>query len=599
MELSFNPFSLILLLSGSIVGLLCGYIAFLLKGLVRWLALTMLCIAIWGVFYGLELASQNISDMIFWGKLQYIGIALAPAAWLYFTLKYTDYKLQRNRPLVYSLLLIPIVTIILVWTNESHHWHYISIGLNESGPIPLLKLENGPWYFVNVAYSYLVFSLGILVLWKRFRFADPLHRAQTRLILFAGIFPLFFNLLYQTGIFIPYDGIDLTPYAFLFTYIIVGIAILKFNLFSIKPIARDKVVEAITKGVLVLDEKNLVVDFNPAMESFNPREVELMRTFDSQRIFKDQPEILALIRNKDHTSIQTQIKRGDKEMILAIESIPLEDKNSSLTGKVLIFDDITRQIETRQRLESQANELQQLNDLKDKFFSIISHDLKGPVFGVTELIHLTQTGMISQEEFFEMLPEVSKNMTNVSVLLENLLAWSSSQLRGEQRFPEDFNTLKSLKSQAELLSRIANEKEVEIEILTEEDIYVFADKNMIDLVVRNLINNGIKFSKPKTKIELTAELEGDKVKICVQDFGIGISEDNLEKLKSGVSFTTKGESNETGTGLGLVLVREYLKKNDGELTVTSAPGEGSKFCVTLPSSEKNKVSPILTELKNS
>ena len=599
MELSFNPFSLTLLLSGSLVGILCAYIAFLLKDLVRWVALTMLCIAIWGLFYGLELASTSMPDMVFWGKLQYFGIALAPAFWLYFTLKYTDYKLQKKRPLIYSIYLIPVLTIVLVWTNESHHLHYLSTTLNESGPFPLLKLEYGPWYYINVIYAYVLFTIGILVLWKRFKFADPLHKAQTRIILFAGIFPLFFNLLYQTGLFVPYDGIDLTPYAFLLTYIIVGIAILKFNLFSIKPIARDKVMEAITKGVLVLDEQNLVVDFNPAMEQFNPREVELMTTFESKRIFKNQKDILALIEEEGHKTIQTKLLSKEKEKIVAIESIPLEDKNSSLTGKVLIFDDITEQVETQNRLESQTTELQQLNDLKDKFFSIISHDLKGPIFGVTELIHLTQTGMISQEEFVNMIPEVSKNMTNVSVLLENLLAWSSSQLRGEQRFPEDFNSLKSLKNQAELLSRIANEKELEIDFLTMDDVYVFADKNMIDLVLRNLINNGIKFSKPKSKILLSAELINETVKICVQDFGIGISEENLIKLREGVSFTTKGESNESGTGLGLVLVREYLKKNGGDLSITSELNKGSKFCITLPASAKNKSNSPLAELKSS
>ncbi len=559
----------------------------------------MLCIAIWGLFYGLELASTSMPDMVFWGKLQYFGIALAPAFWLYFTLKYTDYKLQKKRPLIYSIYLIPVLTIVLVWTNESHHLHYLSTTLNESGPFPLLKLEYGPWYYINVIYAYVLFTIGILVLWKRFKFADPLHKAQTRIILFAGIFPLFFNLLYQTGLFVPYDGIDLTPYAFLLTYIIVGIAILKFNLFSIKPIARDKVMEAITKGVLVLDEQNLVVDFNPAMEQFNPREVELMTTFESKRIFKNQKDILALIEEEGHKTIQTKLLSKEKEKIVAIESIPLEDKNSSLTGKVLIFDDITEQVETQNRLESQTTELQQLNDLKDKFFSIISHDLKGPIFGVTELIHLTQTGMISQEEFVNMIPEVSKNMTNVSVLLENLLAWSSSQLRGEQRFPEDFNSLKSLKNQAELLSRIANEKELEIDFLTMDDVYVFADKNMIDLVLRNLINNGIKFSKPKSKILLSAELINETVKICVQDFGIGISEENLIKLREGVSFTTKGESNESGTGLGLVLVREYLKKNGGDLSITSELNKGSKFCITLPASAKNKSNSPLAELKSS
>lgn len=561
MELVFNPFSITLLLSGSLVSVLCVYIAVLLKGLVRWIALTMTCVAIWGFFYGLELASLSMEDMLFWGKLQYVGIAFSPACWVFFTLKYTDYKVEKNKALVTSLFLLPLITVLLVWTNSHHFLHYKEVELNLSGPFPLLALSAGPWYFINVIYSYLLFVVGILVLWRRFKFADPLHRTQTKILVAGGIFPIFFNLLYQTKLFIPYGNIDLTSYAFLFTYIVVGVAVLKFNLFSIKPIARDKVVEAITKGVLVLDENKMIVDFNPAMKEFNPRIKPLRSTFESIRVFKYNPEILAIIESQAAESLQTRMNLAGQDRIIHVESIPVEDKNSSLTGTILLFEDITVEVETKNQLKTQAADLQQLNDLKDKFFSIISHDLKGPIFGVTELIHLTQTGMISKEEFVDLIPEISKNMTNVSVLLENLLAWSSSQLRGEQRFPENFDSYKALNNQRDLLDRIAKEKDVKIIFKTEKEVGVFADKNMIDLVLRNIINNAIKFSKSHSEIHLTTERIGDRVKICIQDFGAGISPENLEKLKNEISFTTRGQNNEAGTGLGLILVREYLKKN--------------------------------------
>ena len=538
--------------------------------------------------------------MLLWGKIQYLGIALAPAFWVYFCLRYTDYKPQRNNVLIISMFIIPVITILLVLTNSFHHIHYRELGINFNGPFPLLKFTPGPWYYFNVLYAYLLFTFGILILWKRFKFADPLHKNQTRIIFAAGVFPIFFNLLYQTKLFVPYNGIDLTTYAFLFTYIIVGVAVLKYNLFSIKPIARDKVVEAITKGVFVLDEKKLIVDFNPFMNQFNPKERELRSSFDSRRVFKAYPEILELLNTSTVRTIDTELLVNGKSKIVQIEAIPIEDKNSSLTGMVLLFDDITAEVEIKKKLETQTADLRQLNDLKDKFFSIISHDLKGPIFGVTELIHLTQTGLISKEEFVDLIPEIFKNMTNVSVLLENLLAWSISQLRGEQRFPENFDSLKALASQRNLLDRIAKEKGVKIKWTTKEEVWVFADKNMIDLVLRNLINNAIQFSKPEGEIHLSSEIVQDDVKICIKDFGSGITSENLEKLRNGISFTTKGQNNESGTGLGLVLVREYLKKNNGSLTITSELGKGSTFCITLPNSANNKSKKIVkAELKNS
>jgi signal transduction histidine kinase len=265
-----------------------------------------------------------------------------------------------------------------------------------------------------------------------------------------------------------------------------------------------------------------------------------------------------------------------------VEIIPLKDRGSSQIGTIILFEDITEEVNTKELLIAQKTELEQLNDLKDKYFSIISHDLKGPIFGVKELINLTQTGLISNEEFIELLPEVSKNMENVSELLENLLAWTSSQLRGEQVNLETFDIKKVLTQQKQLLGRIAAEKNINIIISTPEAGFrVVGDKNMVDLIVRNLINNALKFSPPSSDVIISAELEGDFTRISIKDFGNGVSEENLKKINEGISFTTKGRNNENGTGLGLVLVREYIKKNSGRLQVESTLSSGSTFSIYL------------------
>ena len=585
MELEFNAFSVTLLVISSIVGVLSFIIAFLLKDVIRWVALTMLCISVWGFFYGLELASHSISDMLFWVRFQYLGINLAPACWLFFALKYTDYSLIRKRFIVPIILVIPIFSLYLLFTNESHKLFYQSLALNENGPFPILDIVKGPWYFVNVAYAYLIFSLGVIVLWKRFRYSNPLFKTQTKLIIIGGIFPILFNFFYQTKIIAPYSSIDLTTYAFLFTYIILGIAIIRFNLFSIKPIARDKIMEAIPKGVLVLDANNQIIDFNQAMKGFIPGLKKLIVGENGIALFKETQELLELVEEGIKNSKQCEIKLRGEEKILKLELIPLFDKNFSTTGKIILFEDITSQIQINKKLASQAEDLQQLNNLKDKFFSIISHDLKGPIFGVNEIIHLANTGVMNQAEFIEILPELSKNMANVSILLENLLAWSSSQIRGEATLPEKFELTKIFKSQKDLLDRIAGDKKINIKIEDREEIWVFADKTMIELVLRNLISNAVKFSKIGGEINLSAEIQGDKVNICVEDHGIGIPKEDLEKLRNGISFTRKGQNNETGTGLGLVLVREYLNKNGSTMEITSKENEGSKFCVLLPLSK--------------
>ena len=396
------------------------------------------------------------------------------------------------------------------------------------------------------------------------------------------------NIFYQTGLIRPFEGIDLTPYAFLFTYLILAIAILKFNLFSIKPVARDKILEVITRGVLVFDARYKLIDFNPAVKNFFFPQELIKVGKNATEIFSKNEELLELLKAGVRNILQSSFQYEERTEIVRIESIPILEKDTIFSGMVLLFENITAQVKINEQLKTQAHELQQLNNLKDKFFSIISHDLKGPIFGVKELIHLTETGLVSKEEFFDMLPEVSKNMENVSILLENLLAWTSSQLRGEHIQLQQFDISKALLHQKNLLDRIAKEKNITITISQSLEVMVEADKNMVELVLRNLINNSIKFSKQNGEIVLNAAYDKDLVKICIEDQGIGISPDNLSKISTGISFTTRGQNNESGTGLGMILVKEFVSKNSGSLEITSIEGKGTKFCIFLQAAKTIK-----------
>ena len=404
-------------------------------------------------------------------------------------------------------------------------------------------------------------------------------------MILGGLFPLLINVFYQFSWIKPYEGLDLTPYAFLFTYFFIAISILRYNLLNLKPVARDKILEVMTRGVLVFDHRAKIIDFNSAVKKYfrHPEKIKIGQPL--VLVFSESPEIQTLFQEKENKSIESRVKIEDTERIFRIESMRILDQKSLVLGVLLLFDDITDQIKINDQLKNQTNDLKQLNDLKDKFFSIISHDLKGPVFGVKELIHLTQSGLVTEEEFLEMLPEISKNMENVALLLENLLAWTSSQLRGEYIQAQNLDLNRLVVGQKNLLTRIATDKSIEIELQGFENTWAFADKNMMELIVRNLISNAIKFSNPCSKVLVNCEIQAQKLQLCVKDFGVGISEENLKKLNEGISFTTRGQANETGTGLGLILVREYILKNGGSMTVDSILGEGTKFCVMVPKSE--------------
>lgn len=187
------------------------------------------------------------------------------------------------------------------------------------------------------------------------------------------------------------------------------------------------------------------------------------------------------------------------------------------------------------------------------------------------------------EERVEYIDLMNKSAKNIFELLENLLEWSRSQTNKIENNPQKFDISVILKNNVELLAEIASNKGVELSMNSTENIFAYADVNMITTVIRNLTSNAIKFTPGGKKILLSAEKIDDKIEVSVSDNGIGISEKDQEKLfRLDVQHTTLGTSNEKGTGLGLILCKEFVEKNSGEIWVESEPGKGSSFRFTIP-----------------
>lgn len=196
MEFLFNSYALTLLISSTIVLGLSFYIGLKLEDSVRWIAYTMMSFSLWGFFYGVELTQDTIENMLFLTKLQYIGLALAPACWVMFALKYTGYDHPSSKWIYPSLFILPILVYLIVLTNSWHRLHYRSNWLITSGPFPMLGIEKGPMYFIQIVYSYLFYFLGTYILWRRFQFANKHFKLQTRLLILGGFFPLIINIFY-------------------------------------------------------------------------------------------------------------------------------------------------------------------------------------------------------------------------------------------------------------------------------------------------------------------------------------------------------------------------------------------------------------------
>lgn len=242
-------------------------------------------------------------------------------------------------------------------------------------------------------------------------------------------------------------------------------------------------------------------------------------------------------------------------------------------------DEIIRQ---NQEIQAQAEQLKELNQLKDKLFSIISHDLRSPLGSLISLLNLTQEGYFTEEGFREVIDELSKNVGYTTELLENLLRWAQSQMQGLNINPSYFNPYEVAGAKLDLYKEQANNKGIILKNLIPQDIQGYADSAMIELVFRNLIANAIKFCESGSIITTSASLTNDMLLISVSDTGQGISPQNLEKLFGKEIFSTRGTSNEKGTGLGLMLCKDFVALNGGKIWAKSILGVGSEFFFTIP-----------------
>ena len=236
-----------------------------------------------------------------------------------------------------------------------------------------------------------------------------------------------------------------------------------------------------------------------------------------------------------------------------------------------------------QAFSEQTKHLESVNNVKDKLFSIVSHDLKDSLSSINGFIDLLRDGSLSREEFDNLIPELSENANNASLLLFNLLNWSKSQMESLEPKPSLFDIQEVFEDKIKLVEQRMESKGINLVDHSLRD-FAYADKSMFEIVIQNLLANALKFSKLGDTITVSNHISNGSCIISVADTGIGISKENIDKLFKNSSFTTIGTNNEKGTGLGLSICKELVELNNGKIWVESTAGVGSTFYVQLPKS---------------
>ena len=277
--------------------------------------------------------------------------------------------------------------------------------------------------------------------------------------------------------------------------------------------------------------------------------------------------------------------------------VPLHDNQGKIIGIIGIGKDITERKLAEEEIRLKNEMLQTINAEKDKFFSIIAHDLRGPLsaFVAATQILTEEIQTMNIDEIKDITLSMKDSAANIYRLLENLLEWSRLR-RGVIDFvPEKFNLRKKIGVSTDVLSESAKKKEIEIVISVPDEIEVLADNHMFDTIVRNLVSNAIKFTPVGGKIRVSAACKSDhSIEVTISDSGIGMTKELKNKLFQFNEKTSRqGTEGEPSTGLGLLLCKEFIEKHGGEIRVESEVGKGSSFSFTIGNLERKKFKDIV------
>lgn len=320
-------------------------------------AVLMLAVAESALAYALELGGLDLSTIVLGLKAEYPGIVTVPVAWLTLTIEYTGRAKWLTRRNLVLLAVLPLVTLLLAWTNEAHGLIWRHIELESAGPLLVPAFSQGAWYWVNVGYAYALLLLGTLLLLQMLIRTPALYRWQAGVLLLGAMVPWVGNMLWVSGLS-PFAHLDPTPFAFTVSGLVVAWGLFRHRLLDIVPVARDAVIEGMQDGVMVLDAQDRIVDLNPAAQRIigRPAPEAIGQPIDIADLG------LRIAGLEVQEGFQSEVRNPKSEMTFDLRISPLRDRRGRLTGRLIVLHDITKRQQAEDALHRRAEELAALHE---------------------------------------------------------------------------------------------------------------------------------------------------------------------------------------------------------------------------------------------
>jgi len=312
--------------------------------------------AIWAGCYATRWLEISVEAKIFWFRMMFVGVASIPTLFLVFALDFTRNEAWLTRRNLILLSILPAVSLLLQWTNPYHQLLYRSLSIFRENGFVVIDVTRGPWYFVNVVYSYIVIMAGIILMSQAALRSGPLYRYQYRLVLVASLLPWGANIFKELN-FESSSHLDMAPLTFGISGVIFAFAVLRTHFMDLVPVARSYLIETMRDGVLVLNMQNRIVDINPAMEKFIKGKTSSFMGKDVFDVLQPWIEKTDLFLDEIETRAELTAPM-DPSMYLDLRVTPLYDRSQALSGRLMVFRDITESKQVEKRLRYVNDKLQ-------------------------------------------------------------------------------------------------------------------------------------------------------------------------------------------------------------------------------------------------
>lgn len=586
MAFDFPLFSLIFL-AGGLTCLVLAVVVWNRRPAPGIVPLTFLLIsgAVWTILGAFEAAAVELSAKIVCTCIMYLGVVSTGVFWLAFALDYsgsTWWKRPRNMCL---MSIIPLATLLLAWTNGFHGLLWSEIYLTRTTLGVNSYWGHGPLYYLNPVYQYLLYACGIFILSRFGLRRHRIYQKQVVIILIATAIPVVSSVLYVLKIN-PVEGYDFTPFFISLAAVVYGITVFRFQFMNVVPVAYKALVNGIPDGVLILDQRNLIIEMNPAAEKAVG---ETVSSIFGQPLAVVWPELdRVLSASKDFSHAELVGEGPGTAGYFDISTVTLLDSRRRFAGTLIVFRDISEIKKAQKRIEVLYNKeralrgsLEEEINKRSHYSRAVVHELRTPLTSI-----IASSDMLEEQISDPVQRRLLQNIRRSSVNLEQRVNELFELARGEMGMITIEPALFDMRG---LIQDIAAEMEPVIAgkgilfrtEVSDEELPVNADRNRLKQVINNLLSNAIKFTdKGEIVIKAWPDDAGWLV-VRVEDTGCGMDTSQLESLFDPYRRKPR-EGGRSGLGIGLALSKIFVELHQGKVRVESVPGKGTAVSFSIP-----------------